>query len=392
MPNGDAEGKVDRGVIREMTSFSKAIIGYINNRTSIGRSIGFVFLALLLWLISLLPLMPGKAEHIKSLLAFVAMGAIVFVLTWVLRHYHYHSYLIAVLISALAAPTYILFQQMFLHSEFIFTLVIIGVSARWGRAPGFLSAVLVWLVYGYIAGPYIGKPEIITETLVIGGFFVAAAFIVGTIAQHRESALAARSRALAELEQTYEATLGALTSALDIRDHDTEGHSERVAALALAIAYEMGLEISRRQSLRWGALLHDVGKIGISDNILRKPGPLSETEWEIMRQHPQIGHDMLREIPFLRPFLEIVLYHHEKYNGKGYPIGLKGDSIPLAARIFAVADVYDALTSDRPYRGALSHDEALAEILQQSGQHFDPAVVQAFKMGMNHFDFKGFNQ
>jgi len=367
------------------------IFKMLKNPSSSGQWIGIAFLSLFLWVIGLMPLMPGGEEHIRGLLAFLALGIIVFALAWALRRYRYHGFMMAVLVSAIAAPAYILFKRIFLHLEFIFTLVIIGVSARWGKGPGFLSTVLVWLVYGYTAGLFTGQSDAVTETLVMGGFFSAAALVVGTIAQQREAALAARSRSLAELEQTYEATLQALASALDARDHSTEDHSARVTSLALATADEMQVESDQKQSLRLGALLHDIGKIGIPDAILRKPGPLTEVEWEMMRQHPQIGHDMLQEIPFLRPALEVVLYHHEKYNGEGYPSGLRGKSIPVAARIFAIADVYDALTSDRPYRSALSHTEALAEISRQSGKHFDPEVVRAFERVVTYFDFEGFH-
>lgn len=182
-----------------------------------------------------------------------------------------------------------------------------------------------------------------------------------------------------KLEENYDQTLAALSAALDARDRETEGHSLRVAGLACTIAREMGLPNDQVQVIYRGALLHDVGKIGISDTILHKPASLSDQEWEIMRQHPEIGCRILHGIRFLENGLDIVAYHHEKYDGTGYPGGLKGEEIPLSARIFAVADVYDSVTSDRPYRAAMSHEDALAEVVRRSsGTHFDPQVVETF--------------
>ncbi len=175
----------------------------------------------------------------------------------------------------------------------------------------------------------------------------------------------------------------ALTQALDARDHDTEGHSQRVTVLALKIGKEMGMDETALNSMRLGALLHDVGKIGIPDAILHKPGPLDEREWELMRQHPQIGYDILRGIKFLAPALDIVRCHHEQYDGSGYPAGLKGETIPLSARIFSVADVYDALTCDRPYRPAFTHVDTMNEIRKNIGRQFDPAVVAVFEKSIS---------
>ncbi len=184
--------------------------------------------------------------------------------------------------------------------------------------------------------------------------------------------------ALEDLEESYQATLLALSAALDARDRETEGHSQRVTKWALAIGRQLNLPPEELTNLERGALLHDVGKIGISDNILLKAGPLTPEERVVMNQHPRLGYEMLKAIPFLQPALPVVLYHQEMYDGSGYPMGLRGEEIPLCARIFAVADTYDAMTSTRPYRFALSHEQALAEIIAHSGSQFDPQVVAAF--------------
>lgn len=197
---------------------------------------------------------------------------------------------------------------------------------------------------------------------------------------HAQTLAQAESLASAfnELEESYQATLRALSAALDARDRETEGHSQRVTKLALKIGKQLELTPQELTNLERGALLHDVGKIGISDNILLKAGPLTARERARMNQHPQLGYAMLKGIPFLQEALPVVLHHQEMFDGSGYPSGLRGEEIPLGARIFAVADTYDAMTSTRPYRNALSHQAALAEIVAQSGKQFDPRVVQAF--------------
>ncbi|RMF84826.1 MAG: GAF domain-containing protein [Nitrospinota bacterium] len=181
-----------------------------------------------------------------------------------------------------------------------------------------------------------------------------------------------------ELVLAYDSTLEGWSRALDLRDQETEGHTQRVTDLTIHLARAMGINNGELIHIRRGALLHDIGKMGIPDHILRKPGPLSAEEWKIMRQHPVYAYEMLSPIPYLRPALDIPHYHHEKWDGSGYPRGLKGEDIPFAARIFAVADVWDALRSDRPYRKAWSEEEACTYIRSLSGIHFDPQVVEIF--------------
>lgn len=181
-----------------------------------------------------------------------------------------------------------------------------------------------------------------------------------------------------ELRLAYDTTIEGWARALDLRDEETAGHSQRVTDLTLHLAKRMGIAEDELEHVRRGALLHDIGKMGVPDSILLKPGKLTEEEWVVMQQHTTFARDFLAPIPFLRPALDIPYAHHEKYDGSGYPLGLEGEAIPLAARIFAVIDVYDALTSDRPYRKAWSQERALQHIKAQAGTHFDPSIVSAF--------------
>lgn len=182
----------------------------------------------------------------------------------------------------------------------------------------------------------------------------------------------------AKLQTSYETTLEALAAALDTRDTETQGHSARVSEYTVLIAERMGVKEPELTEIRRGALLHDVGKIGISDAVLRKPGKLSPEEWVEMRRHPEMGYRILSGINFLEKSLPIVIAHQERFDGSGYPKGLKGEEIPLGARIFAVVDTLDAMTSDRPYRKALPYEDARGEIVRWSGIQFDPRVVEVF--------------
>ena len=193
-----------------------------------------------------------------------------------------------------------------------------------------------------------------------------------------EERTAQLTRALTQLEQSYDYTLEALGGALDLKDAETEGHCQRVTAFTIAIAKAMQVDPAMLPQIARAAFLHDIGKMAIPDHVLRKPGPLTDEERQIMRRHCEIGHAMLSRIPFLREASEIVLAHQEFYDGTGYPRGLRGEEIPLGARIFAVADAFDAMISDRPYRRALPISYAREEIQRCSGTQFDPKVVEVF--------------
>jgi putative nucleotidyltransferase with HDIG domain len=253
-------------------------------------------------------------------------------------------------------------------------LVPVVLAAIWFNLRGaLLAAAGVTLLYAphvmlQWSGVYAENMNQLSEIVTIW----VTAGIAGILVTREKSALANEAKA-------YRGAIRALVAALDAREHDTEQHSERVCAYALRLADEMGVNGRQRRALALGALLHDVGKIGVPDRILLKPDRLTDDEWRQMREHPEVGKRILSTVPFLDEALEIVHAHHERYDGSGYPRGLAGSQIPLGARIFAVADVYDALTSNRPYRSAISPREARLEIERGAGGQFDPRVVRALR-------------
>jgi putative nucleotidyltransferase with HDIG domain len=344
-----------------------------NQQFPIWRTIQISMLALAVWVFGAMTFMPAFISHSARLVILSVLIVVLIIVTRLTRQVGYSGYLIAIVASAVGIPAYYLISPIMGHSEWVFTLIVIAITSQWGTRPGLTAALFSSIEYGFISYYQTGA---ITDAFILTGLFAVSAVIIGTLVKHREVALVARARMADELEKTSAATLVTLSRALDARDQDTEGHSERVADLAVEIGREIGLKETDLRSIRMAALLHDIGKIGVPDAILRKPGPLDEQEWALIRKHPQIGHDILQNIPFLNPALDAILHHHEKYNGKGYPGGQSGDAISRPARILAVVDVYDALTSNRPYRPAFSDEKAVEIIRGEVGQQFDPEVVQ----------------
>ena len=184
---------------------------------------------------------------------------------------------------------------------------------------------------------------------------------------------------LAQLQESYEASLIMLANAIEVRDPYTRGHVERVMNYAQTIAEYLGWSSTEINNLRFGSILHDIGKINISEDILRKEGTLSDKEWVEMRKHPEMGAELVKGIHYLDPALPVILYHHERWNGSGYPFGLKEEKIPIAARIVAIADSFDAMTTERPYRKELTPEQAFNEVISGSGIQYDPLIVDAFQ-------------
>lgn len=249
----------------------------------------------------------------------------------------------------------------------------------------------------YIAVPLVSKGQIkgVLETFLRKPFnpdlewmtFLEMLAGQAAIAVDNAMLFDALQRSNTELALAYDTTIEGWSCALDLRDKETEGHTLRVTELTMRLARAMGINESEMIHIRRGALLHDIGKMGIPDAILLKPGPLTDEEWVIMRKHPVYALDLLSSIPYLRPALDIPYYHHEKWDGTGYPCKLKGEQIPLAARIFAVADVWDALRSDRPYRVGWPESKARDFIVSEAGKHFDPKVIEVFKnLDVSHLD------
>ncbi len=254
-----------------------------------------------------------------------------------------------------------------------------GLEAVWARCDG--SKIHVRENAQLVCGPdgeplfYEGSAEDITQLKTVQEALQRSHAQLEQRVEHRTREVIGLN---AELTGAYDATIEGWSRALDMRDKETEGHCRRVTDLTLALAQAMGLPSADLVQVRRGALLHDIGKMGIPDAILLKPGPLDDVEWEIMRRHPVYAYEMLFPIEFLRPALAIPYCHHEKWDGTGYPDGLRGEAIPLAARLFAIVDVWDALRSDRPYRPGWPPDKVRAHIKAGAGTHFDPHVVEAF--------------
>ncbi len=281
--------------------------------------------------------------------------------------------------------------RLFLTVMPIFAFVLIGLRSGWIATA---ISLLVYFVFGFLLNLGVLRDALSNWLVGVGnpfepGFWLMtwaafAALLLPTITLLDRfyrlllNSLKAERRASIKQVQAYDSTLGGWARALEVRDHETEGHSRRVTEMCVRLAHAMGLPDGAVIHLYRGALLHDIGKIGVPDGILLKPGPLTEEEWKIMRQHPVLAYQLLSPIEFLQPALGIPYSHHEKWDGTGYPQKLKGEQIPLVARLFAVVDVWDALRSDRPYREAWSEEKTREYIKSLAGTQFDPEVVQAF--------------
>ena len=245
-------------------------------------------------------------------------------------------------------------------------------AAAWfglrGACATALAVSMLFIVHAFLDWPgnYMEQANQVGE---LAGFWVAGG-ISGWLFDRQRSLIQ-------KVADANEETLIGLVSALDLREHNTRLHSQRVREYTELIASRFGADEKTRRVIGMGALLHDVGKIAVPDRILLKPDHLTDAEWQEMRKHPEVGYQIVKQIGFLKDAAEIVHAHHERYDGKGYPRGLKGDEIPLGARLFMVADVYDALTSQRPYRSPMTCEEATAEMVGEDG-HFDPPVLAAF--------------
>ena len=230
----------------------------------------------------------------------------------------------------------------------------------------FAALVMSFYTFTYVQNP--GTFVFDPFSLMGLGLFAVGAFAVSTML----------NRIIRDLVRSYDETIQGWAAALETRDSETLGHSQRVVDLTLQLASDMGIRHAELFHIRRGVLLHDIGKMGIPDAILLKQGPLTDEEREVMRKHPDYARHYLSKVSYLAPALDIPYCHHEKWDGTGYPRGLQGEQTPLAARIFAVVDVWDALTNDRPYHAAWTHEAALAYIRENAGTHFDPQVVEAF--------------
>jgi HD-GYP domain-containing protein (c-di-GMP phosphodiesterase class II) len=236
--------------------------------------------------------------------------------------------------------------------------------------------------------PMIARERVVgvlqVQSFTPGAFSMAHAAVLGlaanvaAVAIENACLVADLRRTNVELRQAYDGTLEGWSRALDLRDKETEGHSRRVTELTVRLARAAGLSDEQTTYARWGALLHDIGKMGVPDAVLLKPGPLDDEEWRLMRLHPTHAYNVLEPISFLRPALDIPYCHHERWDGTGYPRGLCGEEIPLAARLFAVVDIWDALRSDRPYRAAWTVQRTRAHIQSLAGSHLDPGAVELF--------------
>jgi putative nucleotidyltransferase with HDIG domain len=346
------------------------------------------------------------------LLAFVVEGAAALLIDWESYTGYRQTAVAVLLLLVVYAVSRTRHLQLAATMAVVLTSFAIFLSG-WGEPRGVLGGLLDYLILPLwlgslfidltrlpmlIAGVLLGlivfpllTPAVTIGQILVGpfSFVLVTSIILLILTRHRNrlehdrrvelSSLFGRvQRANDELSMAYDSTIEGWSRALDLRDKETEGHSQRVTEMTLQLARAMGCDEEDLVHIRRGALLHDIGKMGVPDQILLKPDALTDEEWVVMRKHPTYAYELLAPIPYLRPALDIPYCHHEKWDGTGYPRGLKGEQIPFAARLFALVDVVDALRSDRPYRKGWPEDRVIAHVRAQSGTHFDPRVVEAF--------------
>ena len=354
--------------------------GKLNKRTLTAVLLGVAYTSLVLALdaLYLKSIRPGYLLFTLSILCLLGLQI----------NEQIHNTVLSLIASAifLAAVFYSLITGGGIHDPMVlaYPIVIFIGSLLFGKRASFsfflVSAVSLILI-GFLQikgvihtsyGADVG--DIVTQVVLIA----AEVYLVWISMENMETNLRRAEQSEALLNESYDKTLEGWAKALEFRDRETEGHCRRVTNLSVRLAYLLGLPDDEITLIYRGALLHDIGKMAIPDSILFKPGPLDETEWALMRRHPLYAKEMLENIPYLRAAIPIPYCHHERWDGKGYPQGLKGEEIPLPSRIFTIVDNWEALTSDRPYRKAMAKDEIIGYIEKNAGKIFDPHIVALF--------------
>jgi len=348
-------------------------------------------LSIIIWVIIYAAFLTGMVNvYLRAwpeAIVLFALAMLCFPALWFNNRGYYLPASFFVTFLTLFAAVYNLYKGNGIHDPGIVSLPILITfgSLLFGKRA---SPILALLGIGSVA--LIGSMEIhkiiitsyktdIDDIITISILIAAAGLIVWVIMDNMEKGTAHIRQSEANLREAYDMTLEGWAKALEFRDHETEGHSRQVTAMSVRLAQELGCSEDEITQIYRGALLHDIGKMAIPDHILFKPGPLVQEEWEMMKKHPALARDMLANIPFLQPALIIPYYHHERWDGLGYPQGLKGEQIPLAARIFSIVDQFNALSSNRPYRKAWSLDQIRIYIQENAGRIYDPKVVLTFQ-------------
>lgn len=348
-------------------------------------------LSIIIWVIIYAAFLTGMVNvYLRAwpeAIVLFALAVLCFPALWANNRGYYLPASIFVTFLTLFAVVYNLYQGNGIHDPGIVSLPILITfgSLLFGKRA---SPILALLGIGSVA--LIGYLEInkiiitsyqtdIDDIITISILIAAAGLIVWVIMANMEKGTTHIRQSEANLREAYDLTLEGWAKALEFRDHETEGHSRQVTTMSVRLAKELGCSEEEIIQVYRGALLHDIGKMAIPDTILFKPAPLEQDEWELMKKHPALARDMLANIPYLQPALVIPYYHHERWDGLGYPQGLKGEQIPLAARIFTIVDQFNALSSDRPYRRAWSLDQILTYIKENAGRIYDPKVALIFQ-------------